>query len=136
MVKKTGCLGVVMLLIALLFTFLNYKYHTQDLYWVNYFGESYNGKIIEVDSTETYNSKYNYSYKVEYLSKEKEIKFLNINYFYAKKISLYKKGNIVEFKKYKDKVEFLEHSPNILGSLFWGIVMVICWLLFLWIVQK
>ena len=136
MIKKIGFLRFFILLIALLFTFLNYKYHTQDLFWVNYFGESYNGKIIEIDSIETYNSKYNYTYKVEYLSNEKKVEFSNITYFYAKKTSIYKKGNVVPFKKYNDKVEFLENSPNILGSLFWGSIMVTLWVLFLRIVKK
>ncbi|PWN71284.1 hypothetical protein C1631_001280 [Chryseobacterium phosphatilyticum] len=63
--NQDGCASVSILIVAIALLIGNVLFHTQESYVINYFGQSYEGDIVSVDSIHTGYGKYRFEYKVK-----------------------------------------------------------------------
>ena len=120
--KKIGCISIIIVLVALVVTFLNYKWYTQDKFWITYYGTPHEMEVVNVDSVETY----------KYYTQYHTLKFNDTTKGEVELIPYPGKGFAVGEKikvNVLDTQATFPEKPNILYSIFLGILMLGSWYL-------
>lgn len=111
--KQSGCSSTVILIVAVALLIGNILFHTQESYLINYWGQSYNGNIVSVDSIHTGYGKYRFEYKIK-LKNGESVRIAEGNF----KKKTHALGQQVNVKVYKEKSEFEIQAPNIYITFF------------------
>ncbi|WP_103867230.1 hypothetical protein [Aquimarina sp. I32.4] len=123
--RKIGCMPIVITLVTIVFTFLNFKWYTQDRFWITYYGTPHEMVVVELDSVKV-RKYYNYYNTLKFVD--------SINYsndeidFVQRKVKL-KVGKIIEVNVLDNKAAFTE-KPDVLYSIFLGVLMLGSWYIF------
>ncbi|WP_405266397.1 hypothetical protein [Cellulophaga sp. Ld12] len=120
--KLSSILVIVFTIVAL---FINFKYHTQDKFWISYFGESQNSTVIKVDSFRLQKRGYGYYHTLTIIDtssqSQKHIELISGT-------TKYELGAKIKVKILKDKAAFSE-TPSFIFSLILGGFILFSWIL-------
>ncbi|WP_298538627.1 hypothetical protein [uncultured Aquimarina sp.] len=118
-------MSVIITLIAIIFTFLNFKWYTQDRFWITYYGTPHEMVVVALDSFKSYR-RYEYSHTLKFVDtvnfSDDHIDFVSIDY----RINV---GKRIDVNVLDNKAAVTE-KPSIPYSIFWGVLMLGSWYLF------